>query len=876
MNQPPENNEQRVDESVELRLAKLLRRADESGLNQPDRIAELNNERLSPEDLEKLKAAGECLYMLYQFRELSGAADTVPDNETYFEKSADRVAAIVPNSQFGRYIVEHQIGEGGFARVYLARDATLGRKVALKIPRNDFSNSAEARARFQREAKAAASLSHPAIIPVFDSGNIDGTFYIAFALCEGESLASHLKNKTFDYDTTAAVIAKVAEAIEHAHRNDVIHRDLKPANILIDNTNDQLPVADRVRITDFGLALQKEEDRQKLTITGTLVGTPVYMSPEQIKNGNAVGKSTDIYSLGVILHELLLGHAPHKKDNYASTLLAVTTKPVTSLRKSKSDIPIDLEAICLKCLAHDVVDRYTTAYELAADLNRFVDRQPISARKIGAAGHVKRWAIRNPRFATGIAATTTLLIVGIIMIVSMWVNSEANRLAAEQLREKEFEARQIAETRSEELAKQVEILKSIFKNLDPFHEQVDDVSLRNRLGDRLVESADLIVESSDDPSLQISLLDVLSNSLSNLGRPDVAFEIAETAIEIGKSDVATPGDRLRSQIAKAYALHALSKHEESKDVLAEIKQDVLDSEDFKTDEKAMMLMMLAHQWFARAYDENSKDGFGEAIQLFKEMLAYTDNEAPSSEFITIRLIAQFRLAEIAQIAKGNGIERMKSVVDDAESSLGKTHSTTIGFLNQLASSQISSRELDDAKKTAEVAYQRSREKFGPNSGRTLEAMDGLIKACGRSASDPSSKKTLRELLPIAQKICEDMISEKGLGDRKLFTRYGNLATGWGLVGELDKCIEIKQKIVDSATIELGRKNVSTQIQMLGLGCALRMAGQLDEAKEILEEFRDFVDSNPNRESNVWQTRKRAANKELMIIKSLQLFGSKSE
>ena len=855
----------------EMRLAKILRSADESGIDSLAAVESQVDNDLTPLELEKLRSASQCMQTLEQLRNAQGQSDEATSTGLA-DKRLDSSLSVPAVGSFERYSIIRQIAEGGFSRVFLATDQILGRKVALKILRPELQFSSSAVLRFEREARAAGALAHPAIIPVFDSGTTGESFFIAFEFCHGESLAEYIKQSKLDTETSAAIVARIAEAVEHAHRNGVIHRDLKPANILIDQSKPDLPFAQRVRVTDFGLALQQHQDQQKLTTTGTLVGTPVYMSPEQINNGDEIGTATDIYSLGVVLHELLVHQVPHKKGNYASTLHAVASKQVNSLRHIDPSVPRDLEAICLKCLSHEPTDRYESAFALSEDLQRYLNRQPIAARKIGAAGHLKRWTKRNPWLAVSIATAFLALAAGICGTSWMWIQSEKNRLVAENLRIQESAAKQIAQRRSQDLGKQVEILKSIFTNLNPFNESLDDASLRQRLSERLVESADLIVDSSDDVSLQIALLESLSNSLASLGRAKVAKDVADMALEIASAteNLKRP-DWIRAKSTQAFALNALSKHEQSKEIFAEIKDELLDSPHFDEREKAMMLMMLAHQWFADAYDQNLRHGYREANEIFQELLASTNAESPDNEVQTSRLVARFRLAEIASLLDKEHTENMETVIKDAEQKLGQSHTMTISFLNHYAISLSSNKKVKEAIRVSEIAYERSRNKFGASSGQTLEALDALIVACGKSTRSSTSRKRLREVLPIAQQICENQIQSIGLSDQKLFVRFGNVGTAWGLVGELDKCISIKQQLVDASTKEFGRNHVTTQVQLMALGYALRAAGKLNEAESGLKEFLTFAQAISEPDNSVWQQRIRTTNKELMLINTLKLF-----
>ena len=295
---------------------------------------------------------------------------------------ADRL----PGDRFGRYRIRRILGEGAMGFVYLAHDTQLHRKVALKIPKLDSQQDTKFVARFLREARAAATLSHPGICPVYDVGEIDGTHFIAMAYIQGQPLSEFVNpDKPQSERGVAIIVRKIALALHDAHINGLIHRDVKPANIMIDQRNEPI-------VMDFGLARQvddggQDSDDARLTTEGAILGSPAYMSPEQIEGRSEnIGPACDIYSLGVIFYELLTGQLPFQ-GSIASIIAQIVTKQPGDPRSLRPDISPRLSAICLGAIAKRIEERPATMKAFAAELADFLkSREKERARRIRQQG----------------------------------------------------------------------------------------------------------------------------------------------------------------------------------------------------------------------------------------------------------------------------------------------------------------------------------------------------------------------------------------------------------------------------------------------------------------------------------------------------------
>lgn len=276
---------------------------------------------------------------------------------------------------FGDYELLEEVGRGGMGIVYKAYQKSLQRTVALKlILRGDLATPAD-RARFQTEGRAAGLLSHPHIVPVYDAGECDGQAYFSMRFVAGRTLASLLAERPLRPRAGVELLLPICRAVQHAHEQGVLHRDLKPSNILIDASGQAL-------VTDFGLA-KRVAGPEGLTQSGAVLGTPAYMAPEQVSGSRGTpSAASDVYSLGVILYEILTGRPPFQAATPVDTLLLVLDQDPVRPRLLNSRVDPDLELICLKCLEKEPRLRYRSAGALADDLQAYLAGEELSVRSL--------------------------------------------------------------------------------------------------------------------------------------------------------------------------------------------------------------------------------------------------------------------------------------------------------------------------------------------------------------------------------------------------------------------------------------------------------------------------------------------------------------
>jgi serine/threonine protein kinase/tetratricopeptide (TPR) repeat protein len=715
--------------------------------------------------------------------------------------TSDEPITEAPGAVVGPYKLLEQIGEGGFGVVFLAEQAEpVRRKVALKVLKPGM-DTRQVVARFEAERQALAILDHPHIAKVFDGGATpSGRPYFVMELVKGVPITEFCDLNHLTPRQRLELFVAVCEAVQHAHQKGIIHRDLKPSNVLV-SRHDTTPM---VKVIDFGVAKtlgQVLTDKTLFTGIAQLIGTPLYMSPEQAgQSGLDIDTRSDIYSLGVLLYELLTGTTPFDEKRFRQAAYEEIRRiireedpprPSTRLSESKDSLPSisaqrntepakltrlvrgELDWIVMKCLEKDRNRRYETANGLTRDIEHYLHDEPVAAGPPSAWYRARKFGRKHRAAIVSTGAFVVLLVVATAVSAGLawWANKERLRAVA---------AEKSAETRLGQVKKSNEILASVFRDLDPRVAEKEGKDLRVALGERLdLAAGQLEGESVGDPLVVAELQNTLGRIQGHLGYTDRAITLLQKAVATCESKLSPDHhDTLasRSNLASAYL---------------------------------------------------GAGRIDEAIALFESTLKPTQSQLGPDDPHTLNNRNNLAEAYLAAGRTGEAIEMHEATLKVKESKLGPDHPETLVSRHNLASAYLTAGRTAEAITLLETTLKMQESKLGPDHPDTLTNRNNLT-AAYREAGRSAEAITLHEATLKLQE------SKLGPDHPDTLVSRHNLAAAFHSAGRTGEAIALHEATLKLRESKLGRDHPDTLQSRHNLAVAFHSAGRTGEAIEMHE------------------------------------------
>ncbi len=597
-----------------------------------------------------------------------------------------------PPGHIGPYEIVRVLGQGGMGTVYEARQRSPSRRVALKVIR-DRSYHARLRARFAREAEILAKLSHPGIATVYESGEADGTPYVAMEYIDGVAITEYAEENALTVKERAGLLRDVAAAVGHAHKMGIVHRDIKPSNVLVDKDG-------RATVLDFGIALDTGvSDRTAMTESGQLLGTLRYMAPEQVDRSHAeTSARTDVYALGLVGYELLSGRTAHGADgsDVYALIRSIRDDQPSSLGSVNSSLRGDLETIVGKALSREQERRYANAGEMAADLGRYLTMQPILARRASTWYQLRKFSKRNPALVGSVAAVLVTLSVAVVLISAALRTATRDREIAD------------AQRRAQELTA-LFVTEDLFSAGNPNFGGDVNISLL----DAMRRSSEKIPERFEgSPGADASISSTMGDQFRLMNEFGLAIEHLERSVELSRGlddlSVDVMLDRLVS-LADGYS--DVDDLDRALAVMDEAESFMAANAGVSAAQRVDVLV----QHGSLAY---YKLDFERAGELFAEALAIGEREAPEQ---TSTVDAASALAMVyTNLDRYEEAERMHQRGIEMRTRMsGPEHPSTLQARDNYAIQMMSLKRIEEAVGLLDEIYEIRLRVFGPEHNKTI-------------------------------------------------------------------------------------------------------------------------------------------------------------
>ena len=723
----------------------------------------------------------------------------------------------------GPYHLLQRLGHGGMGEVWLAEQKQpVRRRVAVKLIKAGMDTH-EVVARFESERQALALMDHPAIAKVFDAGSMpDGRPYFVMEYVSGIPVTKYCDKHQLTMRERLELLVRVCEGVQHAHQKAILHRDLKPSNILVGEI-DGVPMP---RIIDFGVAkatAQGLTDGTMFTRVGTVVGTPGYMSPEQADSaGSDVDTRTDVYSLGVILYELLVGALP--LDFSTTPLDQVQRKlreedaprPSTKLRtlagasgdtarNRGADAPTlvrqlrgDLDAITLKALEKDRARRYATPAELAADIGRYLRHEPVHARAAGA-GYRARKYIRRHRVAVGVTATAALLLIAFALTQTI----ELRRVRLERDRADRVTA----------------FMTGMFKVSDPSEARGNDIRAREILDKA---SQDIDTGLAKEPELQAQMMGVMGNVYMSLGLYSQSESLLRRAIAVRRQALGPDNsDTLKSMYDLSIVLNEDSKYSDAEKLAREtidVQRRVLGAQNHDT---------LASMSKLALFMQN-EGHYADAEKLDRSVLDTTKRVFGQQDQLYIDTLQDSSIVSAYQGKYSDAENAFREVLDIDRRKLAPDSLKTLDDTGNLASTLLYEHHYDEAEKLYRDILPQLRRVRGPDHPRTLLVAGNLALTLKDEKRFPEAEQLFRETLDIKRK-------KLGPEHRSTLVSMGNLADTLTDEGKYSEAEQLVRQTLETEQRTLGPGHTDTLATMMGLAEVLKKEKRYSESETLFEQ-----------------------------------------
>jgi serine/threonine protein kinase/Tfp pilus assembly protein PilF len=757
----------------------------------------------------------------------------------------------VEGARIGPYQVVQQIGAGGMGTVYLAvQQEPVQRLVALKLVKPEL-DSKQVLARFELERQALALMDHPNIARVFDAGTTDsGRPYFVMELVQGVPITRYCDECRLTLKQRLELFVPVCQAVQHAHQKGIIHRDLKPSNVLVTLYDGQAVP----KVIDFGIAKATGPEQPVgalFTQVGQIVGTLEYMSPEQANlNQLDIDTRSDIYSLGVLLYELLTGTTPlsRKRLQEAALLEALRLireeeppRPSSRLSESKETLPSiaaqrqteptklarlvrgELDWIVLKCLDKDRGRRYGTANDLAADLQRYLHQEPVLAGPPSRAYRLRKFLRRNRGPVLAAVALLVALVGGIIGTTVGMLRAERARQAEEQRAEGERLAREEVQKRLKQIEKGAAILASVFHNLDPRAEEKEGVSLRVLLGKRLGEAVQQLEgEAVGDPVVGARVQMWLGDSLRSLGYYDQAEIVLskarrtlEASLGTDQHETLTTG----SNLARLY-------HEQGKLPQAEaLFKEVLEIYTTRRGVDSTAALTTKNN-LALVYADQGK--YAQAQTLLEEALEGRTTKLGANHPDTLATKNNLATLYHTRGMYEQAEKLYKEVLDQQTARLGADHPDTLTARHNLGLLYLNQGKYTQAETLAREVLEGRTAKLGADHPETLATKHNLALVYVDQGKYPQAEVLFKEVLEVCT-------ARLGADHPHTLTTRRNLARLYSTLKKFDLSTPLFQEVLAQRKKILGASHPDTVVSLADLGINYREAGRLEDGIRCLEE-----------------------------------------